>query len=270
MERIDLDDILANDKIKYNSNNHWPNNIKPSNYDEIVSLSNTSYWIDKFKTYKKITINSKELSWMRECNKISEQTRKFSHQFDDELINLLHSHQEYDYLFDGTPYFVRCDNVSLKYGQHGVGPYYNLKQIIESSVSSLSGHSPIKGHDVLNFYLIPWVTINPDKEFRVFIYNGKLTCISQQNCYRRNSLDVMELEQLCKIIVSYWENTIKANITHINSYTIDIAILDDSTPYFIEINGFGKEYAAGSALFHWIIDETKLYGDGNAVHFRYI
>ena len=52
---------------------------------------------------------------------------------------------------------------------------------------------------------------------------------------------------------------------------MDIAILEGDIPYFIEINCFGKEYAAGSSLFHWLIDEEKLYNtkNENKVYFRY-
>jgi len=43
------------------------------------------------------------------------------------------------------------------------------------------------------------------------------------------------------------------------------------SPYFIEQNVFGKEYAAGSSLFHWIIDEEILYQKGTpVVYFRYV
>ena len=50
---------------------------------------------------------------------------------------------------------------------------------------------------------------------------------------------------------------------------MDAVILEDGTLYFIEINSFGKEYAAGSALFHWLIDEDELYSDGSTIYFRY-
>lgn len=38
---------------------------------------------------------------------------------------------------------------------------------------------------------------------------------------------------------------------------------------FIEINSFGKEYTSGSSLFHWLIDENKLYSDSEEIYFRY-
>jgi len=51
-------------------------------------------------------------------------------------------------------------------------------------------------------------------------------------------------------------------IDWINSYTIDISIVN-SQAYFIKLNTFGKEYAAGSALFHWLLDETIIYNELN-------
>jgi hypothetical protein len=37
------------------------------------------------------------------------------------------------------------------------------------------------------------------------------------------------------------------------------------------MNCFGKEYAAGSALFHWLLDEDILYGKSGSelIEFRY-
>ena len=51
---------------------------------------------------------------------------------------------------------------------------------------------------------------------------------------------------------------------------MDLSILDDGRLFFIEPNCFGKEYAAGSALFHWIKDEEQLYGRTDRVHFRWV
>ena len=71
------------------------------------------------------------------------------------------------------------------------------------------------------------------------------------------------------IIWESFQKTIIKKITHTSNYCMDAVILEDDSLYFIEINSFGKEYAAGSALFHWLIDEDKLYSDGNTIHFRY-
>lgn len=57
-------------------------------------------------------------------------------------------------------------------------------------------------------------------------------------------------------------------INWIKNYTFDFAIVQNSKPYFIELNSFGKEYAARSSLFHWILDESVLYN--NFINNEYI
>ena len=87
------------------------------------------------------------------------------------------------------------------------------------------------------------------------------------------SLQDQERLQIIKkwidIINEYFESTIKVNLSNINNYVIDLAILENDEPYFIEINPFGKEYPSGSSLFHWIIDEDILYGKSDKIYFRY-
>ena len=56
---------------------------------------------------------------------------------------------------------------------------------------------------------------------------------------------------------------ISKKITWISNYTYDFAIINNNQPYLIELNSFGKEYAAGSALFHWILDEKILYNNSD-------
>lgn len=119
-------------------------------------------------------------------------------------------------------------------------------------------------------------------EFRIFVFQNKITAISQQNLYSlllntepnisSNTLE-LEIKEKLDIIVEYFYNTIMDKVDWINSYTIDIAIVD-SQAYFIELNSFGKEYASGSALFHWLLDEQILYNkfetNENIIEFRYI
>lgn len=51
---------------------------------------------------------------------------------------------------------------------------------------------------------------------------------------------------------------------------MDLALIGpNDSPYFIEPNSFGKDYAAGSALFHWIDDYDALH-NSDIIEFRYI
>lgn len=281
IEEISVSEVVAQDKQRFNSNNHWDNNKPPLDYKEVLATGEAKQWIDSFKVYKKISIDRKEFYWLEKAAELGKVTARFSHSFDDELEALLASHPT-DYFTDPKGYFVRTNTVSLKCGYHGVGPYFDLKSVIESAVTCVHGHAPIyPGIQELDFYLMEWVPINENNEFRMFICNNRVTCISQQ--YTTKSNDLLSrlssegerhalaskwIHRLC----TYWEDVISKVITHTSQYTIDIALLDDEEekPFFIEINCFGKQYAAGSSLFHWLIDEDKLYGkDDHTVYFRY-
>ena len=283
IQSIDLDDVMINNKIKYNSNNHWENDLKPLDYLEKIENGNTSKWIDLFKpNYKKIIMsNESDIRWIKLAFQIGKQTGKFPKSFSDELEQTVQELElKYPNTFDSFKisnnlvqtnasigYFVRTENVSLKYGVHGIGPYYDFKSIIESIVTTTNSHTPIYPNtDTINLYLIPWANISESDEFRVFVNHNKITAISQQNIYSK-LYDHIEIKKLDKI-VEYFNSNIKPKITWMNSYTYDFAFTKINNeiitqPYFIEPNSFGKEYAAGSALFHWILDEQILYGLNN-------
>ena len=48
-----------------------------------------------------------------------------------------------------------------------------------------------------------------------------------------------------------------------------VLVGDDEVPYFIEANSFGKLYASGSALYHWIYDHDTLH-ESDVIEFRYV
>ena len=84
-------------------------------------------------------------------------------------------------------WFIRTDRTSLKYGKYGAGPYTDIENIIISMVSSSDGHIPFKEDDeTCNIYFLRWLEVDRDKEFRVFVYNNKITAISAQHLYSVN------------------------------------------------------------------------------------
>ena len=187
IKQIKLDDIVQFDKLKFNSNNHWIENKRPDDYDNILSLSDTSRWINLFKpNNKQIKItNQVWIKWLKQANEISCQTGKFTELYRDK-INIISDelNKLYPNVFDDNGNFIRVNNVSLKYGQHKEGPYYSFTQILESIVSRIGGHTPIKTNTTeLIIYLLDWIEIRPKDEFRVFVFENKITAISQQNLY---------------------------------------------------------------------------------------
>jgi hypothetical protein len=279
IEEIPLYNIVSKPD-DYNSGNHG---AKPDDYYKVLADGNTDKWINSFHTdYSVINIYDTDLVWMREAFKSGSYTGKFPHAFDEEKANMLERYKHVGKYFDGTKYFVRCNSVSLKYGQHGAGPYTTFEQIIESLVTCIETHTPIdntdKGKEPLTLYLLPWKKFDGYKEYRIFVHNNKITAISQQNLHAVNEFlsafpEDKErkniIEKHVQIIWESFQKTIKKKITHTQNYCMDAVILEDGSFYFIEINSFGKEYAAGSAMFHWLIDEDKLYSDGSTIYFRY-
>lgn len=285
IEPISIDDVYMYGSERFNTNNHWKNNVQPSDYYEILEKTNTKNWIHKFKDqYLTIDIDPVDILWLKEAFKIGRLTGQFPKMYEENLNQMIQKYKYLDHFFTDKKYFVKINNVSLKYGKYGCGPYTNFENIIESCVSSIDGHSPINTNTTnLRIYLIPWITIDDDKEFRVFINNNKITCISQQNIYQTNHTITNHteknvlIEKWMKIIVDYFNQYVRESLTDIGNYSIDIALInndDNLVPYLIELNSFGTEYAAGSALFHWIIDADKLYNSGrepdnSIIYFRY-
>ena len=117
-----IEDILKYNTERYNSNNHDP---KPDDYRATVDAGNTCNWIDLFHDsshYNTYTIQEKDIAWMQQAKQISVQTGKFSNLFQEELDAV----QDISFF---QPSFIRTENVSLKYGQHGAGPYTHLKPV---------------------------------------------------------------------------------------------------------------------------------------------
>ena len=187
IEEIPLYNIVSNPD-DYNSGNHG---ARPDDYYQVLADGNTDKWINSFHTdYSVINIYDKDLVWMREAFKSGSYTGLFPHAFDEEKADMLERYKHTKKYFDGSKYFVRCNSVSLKYGQHGAGPYTTFKQIIESLVTCIETHTPIdnksKGKEPLSLYLLPWKTFDAYKEYRVFVYKNNITAISQQNLHAVN------------------------------------------------------------------------------------
>jgi len=267
---ISLNDVLEEHQ-KYNTNNHWNNNKIPEDYNEVLYQTYAKHWIHNFhESILIMDIKKKDYTWMKQCHQIGKHTKKFPESYKEELDDMI---QENISFLEKKDYFVRTENVSLKTGIHGVGPYQDLKQVIESMVTCREGHSPFSEPNI-RLYFLPWIKIDSDKEFRVFVKNGEITAISQQQLYQVNTF-LKECDNIPKV-VKYWINIIKTHfdkiikykIVNLNSYVMDVAITENESCYFIEINPFGSEYSSGSALFHWILDHDVL-NSSNIIEFRY-
>ena len=186
------------------------------NYKETIEKGNTKNWIDFFHVgYQTVTLDKQDLTWMEKALEIGVNTRKFSHLFDDELAATCAKHT-----FSPGVWFVRTNRVSLKEGCHGVGPYTSLEKVIESMVSTNLGHCCFNHSDNdCVIYLLPWLEIHPDKEFRIFVYNNHITALSSQHLYSvnewLNDKSEAEIDAIVQRILVFFEARVKQPMSYV-------------------------------------------------------
>lgn len=248
------------DTLNCNVNNIWENEIKPADYYDTLSKTQFDKYVSLFhKDYKTVNLIS-QFSWMKEASDLNNLTGTVSKLFDDEINKL-----PIENSFDGNPYFVRTNNVSLKTGLFGAGPFYTLKEVVIGIITSSVSHDPLNGSGI--YYLLKWVDLVYFLEFRVFVYSGNITAISQQHLYETPKKQIVNEFYILRLVEFY--KTIVKNRIKLDTYSFDVGFTSDDSIYFIECNCFGASYAAGSALFHWIDDSDILKGNGSTIVVRF-
>ncbi len=246
--------------VDCNVNNIWPDDKKPADYDLVLKKTHFDAYIDRFhESYHTVSLVAQK-AWMTEASLLFRLTGTMSKLFEDELAAL----PEHAFL-DGTPWFVRTDNVSLKTGLFGAGPYRTLRDIAIGAITSSASHDPLKGSGT--YYLLPWIELVYFLELRVFVYHGNVTAMSQQHLYEVPAVPVLERAHVDRVL-AFFDTDVRARIG-LDTYSFDVGFTESGDVYFIEANGFGAEYAAGSGLFHWVRDASILEGDGSQVVVRH-
>lgn len=267
--RVSQDHIYSNDEL-YNVNNLWVKRRepRPDDYLAVLTRAITRNWVNP-DTYR-ILLSRTETTWLLKEAKIGAVTGCPSELFDDERDAAV---AKYEHLFppipEGQPgWFIRTERVSLKEGVNKVGPYTNMRQILESLSTSREGHECINDTDDLdNFpiYFMPWKKIK--QEYRVFVYQNRISAISTQHYSEIDRMlaemtdDEIRTQIIAKLVDHFDNHNLRDFLAPIvgPDYTMDIAILEDDSVYFIEPNSFGAMYAAGSACFHWSYEHDELH-----------
>lgn len=259
--RISYEDVLANPD-NFNSNNHGQ---RPNDYWQKLEETEAKFWIYKFHQYQTLILKKEDVAWMIGAAKIGATHGQISRLHLEDLEWTLDRYPK-DL---GGSYFVRSDKNSLKYGKHKAGPYQTFKQVIESMITSIATHTPLPfSPEECTLYLIPWnEQIKPEKEFRAFVHKRKVKAISQATL-KKTPYDEETFKRWFLILFDFCKEIIEK--ISLDDFTIDLVMLPEDKPHFIEINPFGAPYAAGSALFHWVLDEKVLYSNEDKVEFRWI
>ncbi len=165
-----------------------------------------------------------------------------------------------------TQYFIRLSSTSGK-NEKSLVPFSNASDII-SHISSLKLFIDQEYNREKESYLIliPWNNDIDDRyEFRIFVVDGKLTAVSQQNARKLYHYSSEEID-----IIEYALNNISFNVPY-TTYVGDVYInIETHTCHLIELNPYGAHSGAGAALFNWIDDYDILHGLSDSPEFRYL
>ncbi len=110
-----------------------------------------------------------------------------------------------------------------------------------------------------------FVDMSGHSEFRCFVHCRKLVAISQANPYH-----VDEALSTCQDKVALFTSIcgfLSNSILHLIEYedvTIDVVLLSQKV-FVIEMNSFGPDMFAGSAMFDWIADSRTLLAVGGGI-----
>lgn len=98
-----------------------------------------------------------------------------------------------------------------------------------------------------------------DNEYRAFVYNNKLTAITQYDHYGKYDDVIKNKERVEMLIHQFWESEVKTRMK-ITDYIVDFGYVNDSI-ILIELSPFLE--CTGASMFRWQKDSNELcYGDG--------
>jgi len=172
-------------------------------------------------------------------------------------------------------WFVRTSSCSPKdaFQDGGSGPHHSLQSVLLALMASDRVHKTMRKQNYsseIKVYLTPFDGgIDVERELRVFVHENKVRAISQYHVYGSSdvfsTLSSDKLVAVAKQVEEFHTEQVKPRWTSNSSYTMDVEYVagegtERDTIRLIELNSFGSEMAAASALFHWERDNQILYG----------
>lgn len=277
-----------------NTNNH-ESDMSVDEYKRRISQTNKNVWVRSFPDPPgtiTIPISVARCKILSEASKIGFITNARSSLFKEELDEI----ESYINTFVPSDvigrWFIRLNEASPKDGKYGVGPLLSAKEMVTSLVTSVRAHRSFETSIKMNvsdiLYLVPWrQDWNEFLEFRVFVHERKVTCLSQYVWCRNLGWNQNNITIVAPRILDYCNTTVLSKFD-LNSFVVDIIVVikdpiitdEKHIPLItkdivfdievVEFNSFGSELASGAALFHWLNDHDVMYSDGTSVVVRYV
>jgi len=192
-----------------------------------------------------------------------------------DLASELEASLEEELVVPAQGWFVRTSACSPKDALEdgGAGPHHALLSVILALLASERIHKSMKDYsqDVV-VYLMPFdETVTLQRELRVFVFEGQVAAMSQYDLFNASIFSEMSDEEQARVarcVDRFCRDHLNprwAGIGGIASYVMDVECVPGHDAdgewqiRLVELNCFGAELAAGSALFHWVHDASELY-----------
>lgn len=195
-------------------------------------------------------------------------------EFKEEIKRNIDSNDSND---SNKKYFIRLSGTSGK-NEKNIKYFTSVEDILYHLTSvKLFIEQEYKRVKLTYLIMMEWnESIDLKFEFRIFVYNKKITGISQQSKklfnFTQDEIDLIELS-LNKFIESKTVENLPYDTFILDTY-IDISgYINGTNEAFckiIEINPFGAHCGAGSSLFQWDKDFDILHGDSNQIELRFL
>lgn len=272
-----------------NSNNH-KSEITGLEYKQSIAQTNKDVWTPFFPDPENTITIEISLSMCKLLAKVSKIGFCKNHRptlYREELQELENNIQDLIDKSGIVKWFIRLNEASPKDGILGCGPLLSAHDVMTSITTSIRAYKAFKSSIFLNkpeiLYIIPWKdNWNDHAEFRVFIHEKKVTCLSQYVWSLNVGWNKSNLSIVAPRIIDYCNTHIIPKFSIVESFVVDVIVVindnkissiiseDQFHIEFVELNSFGYDLASGAALFHWLNDFDIMYGTGDQVVVRYV
>lgn len=226
--------------------------------DTLDSMEDTAISYSSFKQYDKarelimsIPLHGGRLAALREGARRFQEKHEYPLEMKDELEALFPELAKINEVRVGV--FVRLDTTSAKDGYFGLEPLRSAQDVVSAIVSSWRCWDDLS-KSMSNTLWVFWYNSSMGwaSEFRLFVYQGKVTAISQYDDCAMNQYDIPCGSELIETAKGVLEN-FKERV----SYVVDVIWYPDNPKgdegRVLEIN----EWGASACLFSWA-DPTDL------------
>jgi hypothetical protein len=149
----------------------------------------------------------------------------------------------------------------IKNGEEAMEILYKSSRIREDLMKALDFPNEFN----LFITIREWINIDSKDEFRCFVYNKKLTAVSQY-CYYQYYENMIDKNKLKKLVTDFYDQ-VKEKIM-IENYIMDICVNEDKV-YLIELNPFFRD--TSPCLFSWNKDDIGIIKNGSSsLEIRYL